>query len=110
LIEMAIHYSVEEQIAEEQVYAGPDLFRYANRKILELRLPWVGEYDLVCECASPACFEVLRIEPEAYEAVCSEPLEFVVLPGHDDPDSDEVVRTTSRYVVIRHGPQQEPTR
>jgi hypothetical protein len=107
---MTVDDRVEEQTSRETVCDQRELLRYANRKMLELRLPWVDKYELVCECASPACFEVLRIEPEAYEAVCSEPLEFVVLPGHDDPDSDEVVRTTSRYVVIRNGPPREPTR
>jgi hypothetical protein len=107
---MTVDYRVEEQTSGERIYDHQGLFRYANRKILELRLPWTGEYELLCECASPSCFEVLRIEPEAYEAVCSEPLEFVVLPGHDDPDAEEVVRTTPRYFVIRHAGEQEGAR
>ena len=107
---MAVDYRVEEQTLDERVYTGPELFRYANEKILALRLPWSDEYELVCECMSPSCFEVLRIEPEAWEAVSSAPLEFVVLPGHDDPEMDELVRTTPAYSVIRHAVQQEPAR
>jgi hypothetical protein len=107
---MAVDYHVEEQVFEERIHAGPELFRYANEKILELRLPWIDEYELVCECASPSCFEVLHIEPEAFEAVCLAPLEFVVLPGHDDPQLDELVRTMPSYSVIRRAAAGEQTR
>jgi len=107
---MTVDYRIEEQASRETVCDQQELFRYANQKILELRLPWPGEYELLCECASPSCFEVLRIEPETYEAVCFEPLEFVVLPGHDDPDADEVVRITPRYLVIRRAGEPERIR
>ena len=91
-----------ERASGERAYAESALFRHVNRKILKLGMPWENEYALVCECASLSCFEVLRIDSEAYEAVCSEPRAFVVRPGHDDADADEIVRTTPRYSVIRH--------
>jgi hypothetical protein len=104
---MTVDYRVEEQTSRETVCKQQEFFRYANRKILELDLPLTGECELLCECGSPSCFDVLRIEPEAYEAVCFEPLEFVVLPGHDDPDADEVVKITRRYLVIRRAGEPE---
>jgi hypothetical protein len=104
---MTVDYRVQEQTSGEGVCNQQELFRYANRKILELDLPLTGECELLCECGSPLCFEVLRIEPEAYEAVCFEPLEFVVLPEHDDPDADEVVKITRRYLVIRRAGEPE---
>lgn len=107
---MIVEYRVQEQTSGERIYNRQELLRYVNRKILELDLPLTGECELLCECASPSCFEVLRIEPGAYEAVCFEPLEFVVLPGHEDPDADEVVRIKPRYLVIRRAVEPARTR
>jgi hypothetical protein len=104
---MTVDYRIEEETSQETILNMRELFRYANRKILELDLPLTAECELLCECASPSCLDVLRIEPEAYEAVCFEPLEFVVLPGHDDPDADEVVKITPRYLVIRRAGEPE---
>jgi hypothetical protein len=102
VIHVTVDHQVESQASGEQASAESELFRSVNLKILGLRMPWENEYELVCECGSSLCFEVLRIDPVAYEAVCSEPLAFVVRPGHDDPNADEIVSTTPRYSVIRH--------
>lgn len=77
-----------------------DLFRALNERIRELARSWsLAELELVCECGDASCFAVLRVAQEEYEAATSEPLRFLVVPGHEQP-LDEVVERRERYVVV----------
>jgi hypothetical protein len=55
----------------------------------------------VCECALPDCLEVVSVPLPRYEEIRSDSLLFVVAPGHEFPDAENVVDRTSGYVVVR---------
>jgi hypothetical protein len=55
----------------------------------------------VCECADPTCMERVTLTREEYEAVRSSPTQFVVAPGHVEPEIEVVVTRTDRFVVVR---------
>lgn len=58
------------------------------------------EIDLACECIDETCTQRVTMTVGDYEAVRSNPNTFLVLPGHDVPELEEVVREEPNYVVV----------
>src|SRR5690348_11778759 len=55
----------------------------------------------VCECGDSDCEDIIQVELTAYEAVRRDPCLFLLHPGHEAPDIEDVVRREDRYVVVR---------
>src|SRR3954453_13635626 len=73
-----------------------ELFRDVNRNIarLEERFGHTRTLELICECEGVGCHDGLEIDSAAYADVRSSPLRFVVLPGHEDLQIEQVVLRT----------------
>lgn len=54
----------------------------------------------VCECFDESCAEHVPLTVEEYEHIRSRPDHFVILPGHLDPEIEEVVETCDRFLVV----------
>ncbi len=69
----------------ERVGRNDAIFRDANEGIRAA----AGEYGLeeavpfICECADPACTEIVRLELREYERVRKQPTRFINAIGHD---------------------------
>ena len=80
----------ERRMAENEV-----TFRRANE---ELRAKF-GEYDIppgqqvpfLCECGNRRCVEVLLVGLDEYEAVRDDPNAFLIVPGHNDKETEQIV-------------------
>ena len=80
----------ERRIAENEA-----TFRRANE---ELRASF-GGYDLppgqqvpfLCECGDRRCTDVLLLGLDEYEAVRDDPNAFLIVPGHNDKETEQVV-------------------
>ena len=59
----------------------------------------------VCECAHEDCGEVVSVSLEKYEQVRSDPTTFLLVPGHQIPDAEDVVEEGEGYVVVRKHPE-----
>jgi hypothetical protein len=86
-----------ERLARNQV-----TFREANQRIVAA----AGEIGVrtqsvpfICECADPACTQVLPIDLADYEAVRRNPRRFLHANGHDD-GLGEAVELHEDYVVV----------
>jgi hypothetical protein len=84
------------------------VFREVNEQIegLNVRLASVGErvLHIVCECGNLACVEQLTLPIEVYEEARSDHALFLVIPGHEIPDVEDVVREEADYFLIRKDP------
>jgi hypothetical protein len=78
----------------------PEFFRAVNERIRELGWGYSGEYDLVCECDDIGCNRALRMRPDEYQALRSDPMQFAVRPGHERAGEDVVLRRSDRFVVV----------
>ena len=56
--------------------------------------------SIFCECADRACVYRVTIDVEAYVEVRKHPRRFIVRPGHEVPDIEEVVEQTEHYTVV----------
>ena len=80
------------------------IFRDVNERIEETvatHAPDEHVFELVCECSNIECTLLLSLTLAAYEDVRAHPTQFVVAPGHDLPEIDEVVYRAEGYHVVR---------
>jgi hypothetical protein len=75
------------------------LFRDVNERIEEL-VASSAFVQFVCECCDDDCVTPLALTVQEYERVRAVGNNFVVAPGHDVPDVEEVVDASDRYVVV----------
>jgi hypothetical protein len=61
----------------------------------------VGEAEFVCECGLASCLERIRLPLADYERVRSEATDFLIVPGHELPEVETVVRQAPGYAVVR---------
>jgi hypothetical protein len=87
---------------EERVARNETLFREVNERIktVNLALATVEETDFLCECGDESCMKPISLTLNEYEAVRSDPTQFVVVTGHVVPDIEQVVVSKERYDVV----------
>jgi hypothetical protein len=81
------------------------VFRAVNEEIESLNRDLAEISDrtmhIVCECGKLTCSEQLSVPVTEYEDVRSDPALFLIVPGHEIPDTEDVVERTTRYSVVR---------
>jgi hypothetical protein len=87
----------------ERIGRNEAVFREVNESIRGVA-PQDPMFDALCECGSESCTGQFAISVDEYEHVRSDPALFVILPGHDVPDVEEVVEDEGVFVVIRKRP------
>ncbi|CAA9519135.1 MAG: hypothetical protein AVDCRST_MAG67-3252 [uncultured Solirubrobacteraceae bacterium] len=55
----------------------------------------------VCECGDGDCDTTLRVALDAYAAVREDDRQFIVVPGHQLPDTEDVVDHGDGYLIVR---------
>lgn len=88
---------------EERAARNEALFREVNENVQRLEEE-LGEtkdiVEFVCECATDTCVEKLSVPAEVYEQVRSNPRQFLIRPGHQRPELEEVVSISDDYLVV----------
>ncbi len=79
------------------------LFREVNERIEDVSRPLAPDdvpMEFLCECDDPDCVEKVSATRAEYEAIRAVATQFVVLPGHDDPDVEHVTLGNERFLVV----------
>lgn len=80
-----------------------ELFRNVNERIEEVSFGIPRDearLEFLCECDRVGCEEKIQASRSEYEAIRTEPTQFLVLPGHEDPRVERIVSSTDRYTVV----------
>jgi len=91
---------------EERLGANEALFREVNERVAEVAEQFVADdtrdsrYRFSCECGDRACAEQVPLTTAEYEAVRAEATRFVVVPGHEVSDIEQVVERHQAYLVV----------
>jgi hypothetical protein len=88
---------------ERRIGENEALFRSVNEKVQELGEAFATVTDtfvIVCECGTQSCMEHIELQPAEYERVRRNPLHFLIKPGHEFSDVEEVVERTDNYWVV----------
>ena len=54
----------------------------------------------VCECGDLGCTTLVRVDLEAYEAVRADARRFLIAPGHEAGEAEDVVERQAEYWVV----------
>jgi hypothetical protein len=94
----------DERLAQNEI-----LFRNVNERIKELQSDQWGfeEVDFMCECADESCTKVVRLPSREYERIRNEPTHFLVLPGHEVADVEDVFERHDEYLVVEKHEETE---
>jgi hypothetical protein len=95
---------------ERRIAENESRFREINERLeADLRrLPDDGEpVGYVCECGRAGCAELVQLSRAEYERVRGDSQTFLILPGHEFPDAEDVVAGAERFMVVR---KKAPTR
>lgn len=91
------------------------LLRKVNEQIVVLGQGaggWAGasqQFDFQCECGQlESCEGRVVMTIEEYEAVHSQRDRFVLVPGHETPELEDVVEAHERYVIVDKRDAYEP--
>jgi hypothetical protein len=79
------------------------MFRHVNENIRASNGAFAGatgSFTVVCECADIGCIEALELDKTSYLSVRRRPDQFLVAPGHEDPERVRVVQRRGRYSVV----------
>lgn len=89
---------------ERRLAENETIFRSVNERIEQLSAPQGGDghvFEFLCECSNLDCTLRLPLTLTEYEAVRADPRVFVVAPGHDLPEIEEIIRRTPAYQVVK---------
>jgi hypothetical protein len=79
------------------------LFREMNERVEERvqQSGRLGEFEILCECASLECAERIAVTRTEYEEAHADPAQFMVVPGHATVEVEAVVEENERFDVVR---------
>jgi len=55
----------------------------------------------VCECGDLACTTLVHVDLDHYEAVRADSRRFLIAPGHETPEAEDVVERQAGYWVVQ---------
>ena len=85
-----------QRVAENEV-----LFRQVNEHVVGSGRRPSESFEIVCECESTTCMDHVRVTTESYERARSEPTDFLLKPGHANPEFETVVESHDDFVLVR---------
>jgi hypothetical protein len=80
------------------------LFRNVNERIEQLNELFAtvtDTFEVICECGDSGCVTQISIATDAYERVRTDATLFIVAPGHEKSEIEDIVDTQSVYHVVR---------
>lgn len=87
---------------DERIAKNEAVFRAANREIAEADKEAGGDgvLEVLCECGQDDCSELISLTVADYDAVHSQDDRFVIVPGHENPQIENVVERREAYLVV----------
>lgn len=89
---------------KERIAQNENAFRALNESLEKSVHRRRSAEDLggfVCECGDDDCEDLVRLPLAAYEEIRDDSRLFFVVPGHEMPDAEDVVRRGEGYFVVR---------
>src|SRR5919201_6253566 len=89
---------------EKRIGRNEALFREVNERIerISATLQVSDEkLKILCEWGVPTCLEQLDVPTAEYERVRADPTLFMIKPGHEHDDLEEVVERHEGYDIVR---------
>ena len=95
---------------EERIVKNEALFRDVNERMrridrgLDVPPNADDRWAFICECVNMNCADRIELTLEEYEHARARPHRFLVVPGHERPDVERVIRRNERFAVVEKHP------
>jgi hypothetical protein len=77
------------------------IFREVNEAIAKTAEGFQAkEAEFVCECADPDCAHRVSASLDQYESVRADGTHFMLVPGHEEPSVERIVRRSGDFHVV----------
>ena len=78
------------------------LFREVNDRIREVTERFDVDHPIgfICECSREDCTDIVSLAAGEYEGVRSSPTLFVIVPGHETLEVEQVVDVNERFMLV----------
>lgn len=99
--------SDRERLRAARIGENEALFRSVNEQVRGLSDAWAVRDDtirVVCECGTASCVEQIPLQTGEYERIRADAALFVIRPGHEYGEVEDVVARTDRYWTVRKHP------
>src|SRR5579884_2035565 len=87
-----------------RIASNEALFRAVNEKIEDVNSAFgtiTETVTVVCECGEDTCIDQIELSLPCYEDVRKDPSLFVVVPGHEIPEVEQVVEHGDGFDIVR---------
>lgn len=91
---------MKDQQTLDRIVLNESLFRDVNAAAADVGSGF-GNIDAICECGNIDCTEPIRLTADEYSSVRSDPTQFAVTPGHEEPEVEDVVAKTEHFYTVR---------
>jgi hypothetical protein len=84
----------------ERLARNQTLFREVNERLVAMtdgQGDWVA---FLCECSRVDCAETIELSQDEYNKVRARATTFVIVPGHETPEVEDVVASNGRYDIV----------
>ena len=92
------------QLREERLARNEAVHRVFNESLEAFQTKLAGTQILagfVCECGDPDCVDIVKMGIGRYEKIRHNPRLFLVRPGHEIPDIEDIVNREDGFLVVR---------
>jgi hypothetical protein len=89
---------------KQRIARNESVFRALNESLeasVHRGRPAVELAGFVCECGDPECDATVRLDLPTYESIRQDAQLFVLVPGHELLDAEDVVDTGGGYIIVR---------
>jgi hypothetical protein len=89
---------------ERRLALNEAMFREINERLESQILTFPAgqpEVSVLCECANPDCTDRIQMTSKEYRQVRTDPRQFVLTPGHEYIEIEQVVSRNDRYEIVR---------
>jgi hypothetical protein len=86
---------------ERRVGQNEALYRAVNEQIKEVSTDFgMQTMSIVCECGDDSCAELIGVDVGTYERVRADSMQFILVPGHEIEDVEDVVERNDRFEIV----------
>ena len=91
-----------DDLTRQRLKRNEALFRTVNDEIDDLESRF-GATAFVCECADIGCSETIRLTHAEYRRIRDQPAHYLIVPGHEVPEIEDVVEQSDNHLVVDKG-------
>ena len=88
-----------DDLTRQRLKRNEAVFRTVNEEIDDLESRF-GAMSYVCECADISCSETIRLTHAEYRRIRDEPAHYLIVPGHEVPEIEDVVERRDDHLVV----------